>query len=99
MFLTFTDRDIPFSTIFGQLLIREQGQCCKLNMLICITNVSIVFPSSPGSISVVFPMFFYEVCICLSTASSMSSKFTTSHPSTCEGAVNEKHERLASVLV
>ena len=81
MSLTFKDRDTPLSTIFSQLLIREQGQCCKLKMLICITNVSVVFPSSPGFISVVFPMSFLEVYICLSTASNMSSKFTMSHPS------------------
>ena len=36
---------------------KEQVQCSKLNMLICITNVSVVLPSSLGSISVVFPMF------------------------------------------
>ena len=57
MFLTFKDRDTPSFTTFSQLLIRDQVQCCKLNMLIYITNVSVVFPSSPGSISVVFPMF------------------------------------------
>ena len=99
MFLTFKDRETPLSTIFSQLLIREQGQCCKLKMLICITNVRVVFPSSPGFISVVFPMFSWEVYICLSTASNMSSKFTVSHPSTCKGAVHEKHETLASVLL
>ena len=38
-------------------------------MLICNTNVSVVFTSSSGSISVVFPMFFWEVCIRFSTAS------------------------------
>ena len=57
MFLTIKDRGTLFSTAFSQLLIREQVKCCKLNMLTCITNVSAVFPSSPGSISVVFPMF------------------------------------------
>ena len=57
MFLTFTDRDTPFSSIFSQLLTRGHIQYCKLNMLICITNVIVVFPSSPGPISVVFPMF------------------------------------------
>ena len=57
MFLTFKDRGTPFSTTFSQHLIREQVQCCKLNMMTCITNVSVVFPSSPGSISIVFPMF------------------------------------------
>ena len=57
MFLTFTDRDTLFSSIFSQLLIREHIQYCKLNMLIYITNVIVVIPSSPGPISVVFPMF------------------------------------------
>ena len=56
MSLTFQDRDPPLSTTFSQILIWEQAQCCRLNMLKCITNVSVVFPSSPGSISVVFPM-------------------------------------------
>ena len=99
MFLTFKDRDTPLSTIFSQLLITEQGQSCELKMLICITIVSVVFPSSPGFISVVFPMFFFEkftsVCLQLQT----SSKFTMSHPSTCEGAVHEKHEILDSVIL
>ena len=57
MFLTCKDRGTPFSTTFSQLLIREQVQCCKLNMMICTTSVSLVFPSSTGSISVVFQMF------------------------------------------
>ena len=57
MFLTFKDRDTPFSSIFSQLLIRDHIQYCKLNMVIYITNVSVVFPSSPGPISIVFPMF------------------------------------------
>ena len=57
MFLTFTGRDTAFSSIFSQLLIREHIQYCKSNMLICITNVIVVFSSSPGPISVVFPMF------------------------------------------
>ena len=57
MFLKFKDRDIPFSTTFSQLLIRKQVNCRTLNMLICITNVSVVFPSSAGSISAVFLMF------------------------------------------
>ena len=57
MSLTFKDRDTPFSTTFSQLVIREQAQCCKINMLICITNVRVVLPSSPRSISVVFLMF------------------------------------------
>ena len=57
MFVTFKGRDTPLSTTFSQVLIEEQAQSCKLNMLICIINVSIVFPSTPGSIPVVFPMF------------------------------------------
>ena len=57
MFLTCKDRGTPFSTTFRQLLITEQVQCCKLNIMTCTTNVSLLFPSSPGSTSVVFPMF------------------------------------------
>ena len=57
MFLTCKGRGTPFSTTFNQLLIGDQVQCCKLNMITCTTSVTLVFPSSPGSISVFFPMF------------------------------------------
>ena len=57
MFFTCKDRGTPFSTTFSQLLTRDQVQCCKVNMITCNTSVSLVFPSSHGSISVVFPMF------------------------------------------
>ena len=52
-----------------------------------------------------FQLFFWcfqcarEVCICLSTALKVTSKFTMSHPSTCEGAMSAKNEKLHYVLL
>ena len=96
MLLTFKDRDTPFSTTFSQLLIREQFQCCKLNMLICITNVSVVFPSSPGSISVVFPMCLRSLPLFVYSLKSVIQVHYV--PSTCKSDMNVKNEKLGYVL-
>jgi hypothetical protein len=98
MFLSSKDRDTLFSTTFSQLLIKVQVEGCKLIMLRYITLVSVVFPSSSCSILGQF-QYVGEVCICLSTASNASSKFSMWHPSTCEGAMNAKNENLSYDLL
>ena len=69
MFLSFKDRDTPFSTTFIQLLMKLQVKSCKFIMLRYFTIASVVFPSSRCSISVVFNMFarFASVCLQLQT--------------------------------
>ena len=101
MFLTIKDRDSLFSCIFRQILIREHIQYCKLNMLICITNVSVVLPSSPGRISIVFPMF--SMCFTSLHLFAYSFKHIIQvhciASIACESDINLKHERLDYVLL
>ena len=56
MFLSFRNRNTPFSTTFSQL-IKVQVKNCKLIMLRYITCVSVLFPFFQSSTSVVFEMF------------------------------------------
>ena len=76
VFLRFKDKNTPFSTNFSQLLIKLQVRSCKLIMLRYFTIVSVVFPSSPCSIAVVFNMFvkFASVCLQLQTRHPSSAR-------------------------
>ena len=65
MFFSFKDRDTPFSTTFSQVLIKLQVRSGKLIMLRYFTIVSMVFPSSPCSIAVIFNMFSMFASVCL----------------------------------
>ena len=76
MLLSFKDRDTPFSTAFSQLLIKLQVKSCKLIFAI----VSVVFPSSPCSISVVFNMFAMFASVCLQLQTRHPSSACRIHP-------------------
>ena len=80
MFLSFKDKDTPFSTTFSQLLIKVQIKSCELIILRYFTIASVVFPSSPCSVSVVFNMFGKFASVCLQLQTRHPSSLCRIHP-------------------